>query len=145
MTEPAFLHKVAAADPVAVALAHLRRHPAVLEAFGGPGHVSGLVEAPWPRLRVTSGPGGDLRGLRWETASEVTIEVISDPAGWPGSAELRRLTLLAAGALLDLPEVDPPPAGPVVSHVATSGPLAFTELTSGAIRYSIALQVVLHP
>ncbi|MFE2723900.1 hypothetical protein [Kitasatospora sp. NPDC059327] len=145
MADPDLL-AVAAVDPVAAALAHLRRHPVVTEAFGGPGLISGLVEAPWPRLRVLPGPGGDLRGLRWDTAGEVTIEVISDPAGWPGSAELRRLTVLAAAALVELPDVDPPPAGPVVSHVKPTSPApAFTELTSGAIRYSLTLQVVMHP
>ncbi|GAA2842879.1 hypothetical protein ACFQ0M_48055 [Kitasatospora aburaviensis] len=145
MADPDLL-AVAAVDPVAAALTHLRQHPTVVQAFGGPDHVSGMVEAPWPRLRVLSGPGGDLRGLRWDTAGEVTIEAISDPAGWPGSAELRRLTLLAGAALIALPDVDPPPAGPVVSHVRPTSPApTLTELTSGAIRYSLTLQVVMHP
>ncbi|MFJ3793564.1 hypothetical protein [Kitasatospora sp. NPDC090091] len=145
MADPDLL-TVAAVDPVAAALTHLRHHPVVTQAFGGADHISGLVEAPWPRLRVLPGPGGDLRGLRWDTVGEVTIEAISDPAGWPGSAELRRLTLLAAAALIELPNVDPPPPGPVVSHVRPTSPApAFTELTSGAIRYSLTLQLVMHP
>ncbi|MFJ5121960.1 hypothetical protein [Kitasatospora sp. NPDC088548] len=145
MTDPKHLLAVAAADPVAASLAHLKQHPDVTAAFGGPNHVSGLVEAPWPRLRVTAGPGGNLRALRWDTATEVLLEVIGDPTGWPGSAELRRLTLIAAGALAQMPDQDGPPDSPVVSRVTPTGPLALTELTVGSYRYSATFEVVLHP
>jgi len=137
--------KVAGADPVSATLAHLRANAEVTGAFGGLEHVSGMIEAPWPRLRVSAGPGGSLRNLRWDTAPEILLEAFSDPSGWPGHAELRRMIMLAAAALVRLPDQDPEPGGPVVSLVQPSGALAVSDLTAGGFRYSLTLQVVIHP
>lgn len=134
----------AAADPVAAALAYLKLCPEVVEAFGGVEHISGEIEAPWPRLRISDGPGGSLRTLRWDTAPEILLEVFGDAAGWPGKAELRRLAMLAAAALVHMPEQDPVPPGPVVALV-TPGTLAMSPLTSGQTRYSLTLGMVMHP
>jgi hypothetical protein len=116
----------------------------VVGAFGGADHISGEIEAPWPRLRVTDGAGGSLRTLRWDTAPEVLLEGYSDPTGWPGKAELRRLVMLAAIVLVKLPEQDPVAPGPVVCQVIPQT-LAVTPLTSGQTLYSLPLTFVMHP
>jgi hypothetical protein len=131
-------------DPVAAALAYLKAVPEVVDAFGGADHISGEIEAPWPRLRISDGPGGSLGNLRWATAPEIMLEVFGDPTGWPGKAEVRRLTMLAAAALVRLPEQDPPAPGPVVALV-TVGTLSETPLTSGQPHYSLTLSMVMHP
>lgn len=135
----------AAADPLPVVLAWLRQHPTVLAAIGGPEHISGVMEAPWPHLRVTSGPGGDLRDMTWETVSEVTLEVYGDPSGWPGPAELRRLLLLAARVCVDIPHHDGATGHPVISDVGPSGVVAVTPLLTGQQRWTLGLLVTSHP
>ena len=52
-------------DTVSILLGWLRTHPAVLAAFGDPSHISGMVEGPWPHLRVIDGAGGDYGQMRW--------------------------------------------------------------------------------
>jgi hypothetical protein len=142
MTTP---FNLADADPVSVVLAWLQQHQQVADALGGPGRVSGIAEAPWPHLRVTHGPGGDLRTLTWATSPEVTLEVYGDPGGWPGQAELRRILLVCAGAVQELVEAPHEPGRPVVSGVQPSGVLAWSPLVDGQPRWLLGLLVTLHP
>lgn len=135
----------AAADPLPAVLEWLRQHPAITAAFGGPDHVSGVMEAPWPHLCVTPGVSSDLRDLQWDTVSDVTLDVYGDPAGWPGPAELRRLLLLAARICSEIPPSSGAPELPVISAVAPSGLLAAIPLQNGQQRWTLGLRVTSHP
>lgn len=137
--------ELADADPVSSVLAWLQQHPRVPEALGGPGRVSGISEAPWPHLRVTHGPGGDLRTLTWATEPEVTLEVYGDPGGWPGQAELRRIILRCAVAAAEMPQAPHVPGQPVISGVRPSGTLLWSPLVDGQPRWLLGLLVALHP
>ncbi|MEU9699550.1 hypothetical protein [Streptomyces sp. NPDC047981] len=132
-------------DPVSAMLAWLQHHPRVAEALEGPGRVSGIPEAPWPHLRVTHGPGGDLRTLTWATEPEVTLEVYGDPGGWPGQAELRRILLTCATAATEVAEAPHSPGRPVISGVRPSGTLLWSPLVDGQPRWLIGLLVTIHP
>ncbi|MFK0290737.1 hypothetical protein ACIQU6_09695 [Streptomyces sp. NPDC090442] len=132
-------------DPVSALLAWFQKHPGVTEALGGPGHVSGISEAPWPHLRVTHGPGGDLRSLTWAMEPEVALEVYGDPGGWPGQAELRRIILRCAAAAAELPDAPHAPGQPVISSVRPSGSLLWSPLVDGQPRWLLGLLVTLHP
>ncbi|MER5301303.1 hypothetical protein ABT039_17775 [Streptomyces lasiicapitis] len=142
MTVP---YELANADPVSALLAWLRQHPRVAAALGGPGRASGIAEAPWPHLRVTHGPGGDMRTLAWATEPEVTLEVYGDPGGWPGQAELRRIILVCAAAATELPDAPHAPGQPVISGVRPSGTLLWSPLVDGQPRWLLGLLVTLHP
>ncbi|MEU3499242.1 hypothetical protein ABZ726_00190 [Streptomyces hundungensis] len=126
-------------------LSWLAEHPTVAEALGGPGRVSGTVEAPWPHLRVTSGATGDMRALEWATESEVTLEVYGDPGGWPGPAALRRIALLSALATKELAAAASLPGRPVISRVRPSGVLIDSPLANGQPRTMFGLLVTLRP
>ncbi|MBT2395250.1 hypothetical protein [Streptomyces sp. ISL-100] len=136
---------LADADPVTALLTWLQKHPRVAEALGGPGRVSGISEAPWPHLRISHGPGGDLRTLTWATEPEVTLEMYGDPGGWPGQAELRRIILLCAAAASELPDATHTPGQPVISGVRPSGTLLWSPLVDGQPRWLLGLLVSLHP
>lgn len=136
---------LADADPVSELLAWLQQSPEAAEALGGSGRVSGILEAPWPHLVVTHGPGGDLRDLRWATSPEVTLEVYGDPGGWPGRAELRRILLRCAAAAQARVEAPYVPGRPVVSGVHPSGLLVWSPLVDGQPRWLMNLLVTLHP
>lgn len=138
-------YELADADPVSAVLSWLRSHPQVAEALGGQDRVSGISEAPWPHLRVTHGPGGDLRDLMWATEPEVTLELHGDPGGWPGQAELRRIILLCAAAATELSDVPHVPGRPVISGVRPSGALVWSPLVDGQPRWLLGLLVTLHP
>ncbi|MFF9901227.1 hypothetical protein [Streptomyces longispororuber] len=137
--------ELADADPVSVLLSWLQQHPKATAALGGPGRVSGIAEAPWPHLRITHGPGGDLRDLTWATAPEVTLEVYGDPSGWPGQAELRRITMACAAAAKDIVEAPHAPGRPVISGIRPSGTLVWSPLVDGTPRWILGLLVTLHP
>ncbi|MEU5425551.1 hypothetical protein AB0H73_08070 [Streptomyces olivoreticuli] len=138
-------YEVADADPVATVLAWLAEHPKAAEVLGGPGRVSGIAEAPWPHLRVTAGPGGDLRDLTWATETEVSLELHGDPGGWPGPAAMRRTLLICALATAELTEAPPAAGRPVVSRVRPSGMLIDSPLATGQPRHILGLLVTLRP
>ncbi|MFF4188102.1 hypothetical protein ACFYZ9_33400 [Streptomyces sp. NPDC001691] len=138
-------YEIADADPVAAILAWLAEHPTVVEALGGPGRVSGTVEAPWPHLRVTPGATGDMRNLEWATESEVMLEVYGDPGGWPGPAALRRIALLSALAAKELTDAPSTPGQPVISRVRPSGVLIDSPLADGQPRTMFGLLVTVRP
>ncbi|MGC4950901.1 hypothetical protein ACLQ2N_32515 [Streptomyces sp. DT224] len=138
-------YALADADEVAAVLAWLAEHPKVTAALGGPGHVSGTREAPWPHLRVAAGPGGDLGTLTWRTEPEVTLELFGDPGGWPGPAALSRLLKLCALAAAELPGAPPVPGQPIISGVRPSGVLLESPLETGQPRWLMGLLVTQHP
>ncbi|WP_413100913.1 hypothetical protein [Streptomyces sp. Inha503] len=137
--------ELADADPVSAILTWLQKHTRVTDALGGPGRVSGISEAPWPHLRVTHGPGGDMRTLTWATEPEVTLEAYGDPGGWPGQAELRRIILVCAAAAMELPDTPHTPGQPVISGIRPSGTLLWSPLVGGQPRWLLGLLVTLHP
>lgn len=136
---------LADADPVSVLLAWLKQSPEAADALGGPGRVSGLVEAPWPHLVIGHGPGGDLGDLRWVTTPEVTLEAYGDPGGWPGKAELRRILVRCAQAAQSIVEAPHTPGRPVINGVKPSGLLLWSPLVDGHPRWLLNLSVTLHP
>jgi hypothetical protein len=134
---------LADADAVAVALAWLQTHPGLTSELGG---VSGVLEAPWPRIVVGSGPGGDLGDLRWVTRQEVSLEIYGDPDGRPGKAALWRLAMSAVSALRELVDRPDAPFGvPVVAAVDPNGTLAWSPLTNGQHRWIVSCFLTVHP
>ena len=136
---------LADADPVSVLLAWLKQSTTAADALGGPDRVSGIEEAPWPHLKVSHGPGGDLRDLNWSIAPAVTLEALGDPGGWPGQAELRRILLRCAKAAQELAEAPHVPGRPVVRGIKPSGLLIWSPLVDGQPRWLMNLSVTLHP
>lgn len=139
------LAELADTDPVALALGWLRDHPRVRAEFGGPGHVSGLIEAPWPRCRVLDGATAGLGDLTYAVTPEVAVEVYGDPAGTLGKASVRRLLLIALAALKELDSVPHTPGEPVVSLVLPSGTFAYQPLLNGQHRYTSGVSVTVRP
>jgi len=138
-------YALADADPVGTLLQWLTEHPKVQEVLGGPEHVSGAIEAPWPHLRVAAGPGGDMRDLTWATEPDVSLELIGDPSGWPGPAALRRMLLVCAIAAKELCDAPAVPGRPVVSNVRPSGMLIESPLATGQPRWILGLLITIHP
>ncbi|MER7937939.1 MULTISPECIES: hypothetical protein [unclassified Streptomyces] len=138
-------YALADTDPVAALLAWLSAHPVVTEALGGPGRVSGEMEPPWPHLRVTAGPGADLRDMTWLTEPDVSLELIGDPSGWPGPAAMRRTLLVCALAAKELVDTPHEPGQPVVAHIRPSGALIESPLANGQPRWMFGLIVSIHP
>ncbi|MEU2968953.1 hypothetical protein ABZ687_28750 [Streptomyces ardesiacus] len=136
---------LADADPVSVLLPWLQHSAQAADALGGPGRVSGIAEAPWPHLVIGHGPGGDLRDLRWATEPEVTLEVLGDPGGWPGKAELRRILVRCAQAAQGIVEAPHTPGRPVINGVKPSGLLIWQPYVDGQPRWVMNLAVTLHP
>lgn len=133
------------ADAVAISLAWLRQHTGVLQALGGADHITGLLEAPWPHVVVSPSPGGDLRGLRWDTVQEVSLDVHDDPAGTLGQAGLWRLAVLCATALTELPDREFAATEPVVCEAEPSGSVIWSPLETGQGRWQVSLSLVVHP
>lgn len=134
------------ANPVAVALAWLQDHPVTAATLGGPGHVTGLTEAPWPHLRVHGGPNGSIRDSRGSAEYEVELELVGDPTGAPGQAVLWQAGMRLLDALCDLPEQQTTgPGVPVVSRVRPNGVLAWAPMTNGQPRYIIGVTIVIRP
>ncbi|MBV1940765.1 hypothetical protein KUF83_29980 [Streptomyces sp. BV286] len=136
---------LADADEVAAVLNWLAEHPKVTEALGGPGRVSGVREAPWPRLRVAAGPSGDLADLTWRTEPEVSLELYGDPGGWPGPAALGRMLKVCAIAAAQLPDAPPVPGRSVISRVRPSGVLIESPLETGQPRWVMGLLITQRP
>jgi hypothetical protein len=143
-TDPLVL---AAADPVAVAVAWLRTHPLIFTEFGEATHISGTNRAPYPHIRITPTPAGDERGMVWASDHELSLEVYGDPDGTPGQAALRRLYYLAAGALAELPDrTDITPLDVVVARVRpTSAGRFVTDPVTEQQRWSGTFMLTVRP
>lgn len=108
-------------DVVPLLLTWLRSHPAVVDAFGGPDHVSGTNRAPYPMLEIIPTPGGDDRDLRWITDTEIKVSVYGPLDGTLGDAMLRRLLYTAVDALAELPAAGWQPGFPVITRIRSGG------------------------
>jgi hypothetical protein len=135
------------ADPVAIVLDWLKNHPRLGEVLGGPEHVSGISESPWPHLWCDDGPGGDLRTL--DVAEfEVLLHLTDAPNGATGPSLLsRKLRRLVAWLVQDLASDDAlldTPWG-VVLRVRPSGTFAETSRSTGQPEYTAGILLVVAP
>lgn len=132
-------------DPVALVYQWLRDHPATPLLLGGPEHVTGIPETPWPHVAVDDGFAGDTRE-GWSGEFEVSLEVLGAPDGTPGKADLRNLAYRVLDQLRALPEADvTDPTQPVVSKVRPSGVFAWSPLSNGQPRYVLGVIVTVRP
>lgn len=136
---------LADADPVATALAWLQAHSAVLAAFGGVTHISGLNEPPYPHLRVAASPGGEDGDLVWVVSPEVLVETYGDLDGSPGWAALRRLHYVALLAAKELPGRTHTTATTVVTDVRPASSAQPLPLPLGQPRWVSTLRLTMHP
>lgn len=137
---------LADADPVAVLLAWYQNSQAVADLLGGTGHVSGILEAPWPHVVLSDGHGGSMRDMVWEGEFEVTLETYGSPDGAPGMAALRKIAVRMAKIAAELPEGQvTDPTTPVVSRVKASGVAAYTPLSTGQPRYTTGVLLTIRP
>lgn len=111
---------LAAADPVAAVIAWLRGHGEIVAALGGEDRISGLNEAPYPRLQVVPSPGGSDRDLVWRTEPEVALVTYGSLDGTPGQSALRGLHYLALAVVRQLPNSTFTSTQAVVSTVRPS-------------------------
>ncbi|MEU8379799.1 hypothetical protein [Streptosporangium sp. NPDC048865] len=100
---------LADADPVPPALAWLRAHAPLAAELGGPGQerVGAYSVPPYPRLRFHEVPGGSV-GLRsgemlYSVTACVQLEALGEGADAPGIGALKRIVMVALGALAELP------------------------------------------
>lgn len=138
----------AEADPIPVVLAYLREHPETPGLLGGPEHISGIIEAPWPRLTVDLGVSSDLRrlDLNWDAQYEIAFELLGHPGGAPGKAGLFQIALRILRILGQLPNVQVVDEfTPVVSRVDQSGAPAWTPKTSGQPAYQFSVLLTIRP
>lgn len=144
---------LAAADPVAVVVARLRRpgDTRVRAELGvGPDDdlgpcIGARNVPPYPRLIVSDPPGGSNRGLRWLMSPVVQIEAVGDLDGRPGKAALRRLLFVALQDIKGIPDEATPPGEPVVTEVTSDGSAGDVPLPNGQPRYLSSVNVHLHP
>lgn len=141
MTDP----QQADADPVVVVLEWLQSLPAVTDLLGGPNHLSGIYEDPWPHLVVDDGNSQDLRNLLWEAEWEVDLALYGAPNGAPGKAALRAMALRIMQAVADLPEQQQTgPTVPTVSKVRPTA-LVYQPLSSGQPRFNMSVALTISP
>ncbi|MER6830932.1 hypothetical protein ABT352_33400 [Streptosporangium sp. NPDC000563] len=111
---------LADADPVPLVLAWLREHEALATVLGGPGRVGAYSEPPYPRLRVHEVPGGTVGQRSGELLHAVTscvqLEALGAGADAPGVGALKRIVMVALGAVAELPG-QPYVSGPVITGV----------------------------
>lgn len=134
------------ADPVAVVLAWLLAHPEIPALLGGPAHISGVAEAPWPHLVVDDGQGGDLRDFWWDAELEVSLQLLGHPNGAPGKGAMRSLMLRVLAAVAQLPDTQTVTAGvPVVSRVRPSGTYVWAPLANSQPTLLAGVYVTIRP
>lgn len=136
---------LSAADAVAIVHEWLRDHPDTPTILGGPEHVSGIPEAPWPHLVVAAGAGGDARDFVWTSEQGVNLEVWGSPDGSPGEAALWRKAVQLAQRTKQLTEREVDDTDPVVNRVGFSGLVNNSPTTQGQPRQTLGLLVVVHP
>jgi hypothetical protein len=111
---------LAAADPVSVVVARLRRpgDTRVRAELGlGPdddasAHIGSRNVPPYPRLIISDPPGGSNRGLRWLMSPSVQVEAVGDLDGRPGEVPLpngQPRYLSTVGVYLHPPQPQPEP------------------------------------
>lgn len=133
------------ADPVEVVIEWLESHPVTTDALGGPDHISGALEAPWPHLIVTDGAGGDLRLLQWDAEYEVSLELVASPEGMSES-EMRRTLMRIIAAVAELDDIDyTDPTKPVVCGVRGSGVTVWQPLANGQQKLIASVYITITP
>ena len=133
------------ADPVGEVIWRLRNSAEAEEILGGPDRVAGLMEEPWPPLRVSPGSTGEMSLMRGRMVHEVTLELYGPMDGSIGSAALWRIMarlLILAG---DFPDQPHPPGRAVFSRANVQGGITRQPLTNGQLRYITTLNVTLLP
>lgn len=134
------------ADATAVVYAWLRDHPVVADEFGGPEHVTGVYEGPWPHLVVSPGNGGtDDDDMAWQSTQEVRLAVWDSYGNEVGRAGLLRLARLVRRLCAELPERDQPSGETVVCTVRSSGALLWSPASDGQGQAQVSLLVTVHP
>lgn len=132
-------------DAIGEVLRWLKQHQRILAEFGGPEHVSGVIEAPWPRLRIAPDASNDLAQLRWEHEAGVLVEVYADPAGTISPHRSWQLIMIALAAVAELPSAPYEPGRAVVSRVRSTTGLVPQPLSNGQYRWIAGLGVTVHP
>lgn len=139
---------LAAADPLPVALRHLREDVALLALLSDdedPTRVGPTNAAPYPRIRIRYTPGGSDRDARWLLAPEVQVEVFGDLDGSTDTPAMRQIMYRAIGRLMTLPERDPDPAEAVITSVESSGTAGPVPEPSGQPRWAATFLLYNHP
>ncbi len=135
-------------DPVAVAYAWLRQHPRVLAELGGDStHVSGIREAPWPHLVVSTAPGGAGDDDHRLQITNTSVEVIvwGHPDGSDSPGKLRRIVLVAVAALLELQTRPYELDQPVVNKARALGVPQRQDLVNGQRRWRQTVTLRMRP
>lgn len=133
------------ADAVSEVLAHFKTDPRVVEAVGGEDRISGLTEAPWPRIVVSPGAGGDMREAQSSIEPYVLVEVVGPLDGTIGPAELWRTAMKCVTSAKSMPERDHVVGRAIVSRVRLIGGVNKQPLLSGQTRWSLTLAVAISP
>ena len=133
------------ADPVGEVIWRFRNSAEIDEILGGPDRVSGLMEEPWPHLRVIPGSTGEMSTMRGRLVHEVTLELYGPMDGSIGTAALWRAMarlLILANRFPDQPHPD---GRAVFSRANVQGGITRQPLTNGQLRYVATLNVTLLP
>lgn len=134
------------ADGVSEVLAHCKADADLLAALGGgPEHISGLNEGPYPHLVVSPGFGGDLRDLLAVHVAEVLVEVYGPLDGSVGSHDLWRILMRALVSIKGMPERAHVPGRAIVSGVTVIGGITRQPLESGQMRWQAITNVAVSP
>jgi hypothetical protein len=143
---------IGSVNPVAIASAWILVHPDVAAAFAKyPARdestgvrISGVVEPPYPMLRVVTTPGGALNDARWRISPEILLEAWGDTDAYPGPAALQEIVTTACVCLRGLEDKDYQPWEPVVTHVDVAAPYPLDDPT-GQARWLATATLTCHP
>lgn len=133
------------ADPVGEVIWRYKNSPDIDEILGGPDHVSGLMEEPWPHLRVLPGSTGEFSTLRGRLLHEVTLELYGPMDGSIGSAALWKTMIRLLILANRIPDGEHPPGRPVVSRANVQSGVTRQPLSNGQMRWVATLNVTLGP
>ena len=132
----------AGTDPLPVILARLKAHPRVLEVLPGADAISGLREAPWPHVAVTTGADGAVLSRNARLGSYgIAFAVWGDPDGRHGDAALSHVCGVIIDALLDMRDADHVPGEPVMHDVDVPQLPYPQPLTNGMRRWLFSASV----
>lgn len=123
-------------DPVAEVIYHLNNDPAVEQALGGPGHVSGQPEDPFPHVVVTIGSTGQMIDLRSTIGHEVTVQLYGPMDRSMGPAEMWRILMVVLTSITRMSERDHIAGRPVVHNSRVQGGTPDQPLSTGQRRFT---------
>ena len=122
----------------------LRGHPDVLAELGGPDHISGSKQAPFPHVEIRAGVTDVGDRLTRPVDGEVEFQVWGSPTNVHGPAALRDICLVLCRALAEMLLADELPGGAVVSDVRFTRNPANQDLTNGQRRWMFAVSLRMH-